>query len=259
MRKYRILLFTVMIATASVSHAQSFLDKLKKVVKEKTDTTTKTNTTITNSSVTAAVSSLSTTDVSSALKQALNTGVEDGVKKLGVENGFFGNSLVKILLPEKLQKIEKAFRAVGLGSLADQGVKLLNRAAEDAVTESVPIFANAITSMSFADAKKILLGSDTAATSYLQNKTTSQLVTAFKPKVEQSLGKVGADKVWSQLVSKYNAISHDNMTTDLNQYVTEGTISGVFKMVAQKEEGIRSSPALRTTSVLKNVFGALDK
>lgn len=202
--------------------------------------------------------SLTSTQISSGLKEALSLGVTEGVKKLGVTDGFLKNEAVKILMPEKLRKIDTTLRSIGLGSLADQGVKLLNRAAEDAVTEAAPIFTKAITSMTITDAKNILLGSDNSATNYLQGKTQSQLFTAFQPKVKASLGKVGADKVWSNLISKYNTFTGQAVTTDLNEYVTTETINGVFKMVAQKESGIRNTPAMRTTSILQKVFGAQD-
>jgi len=122
----------------------------------------------------------------------------------------------------------------------------------------VPIFANAITSMSFDDAKNILLGDSVAATNYLKGKTSEQLFTAFKPKVEGSLGKVGADKIWEQMISKYNGITNQSIETDLNTYVTQETVGGVFKMVAEKESAIRDNPVFRTTSLLKKVFGAVD-
>ena len=112
--------------------------------------------------------------------------------------------------------------------------------------------------MTFDDAKNILLGDSTAATDYLKGKTTEQLFTAFKPKVEGSLGKVGADKVWAQIISKYNGITRQDIETDLNSYVTQETVNGVFKMVAEKESNIRNNPVFRTTSLLKKVFGAVD-
>ncbi len=180
------------------------------------------------------------------------------MKKLALTDGFLKNEAVKILMPEKLRKVDMTLRSVGLGSLADEGVKLLNRAAEDAVTEAAPIFTNAITSMTITDAKNILLGSNNAATNYLQSKTQSQLFTAFQPKVKASLGKVGADAVWKNLISKYNTFTGQSVTTDLNEYVTTETINGVFKMVADKENGIRNTPAMRTTSILQKVFGAQD-
>ena len=202
----------------SVSAQAQILDIIKSTVKDKTGVDlntpikTGTSTTSTTPAKTATTSpvnlgSLTSTQISSGLKQALNMGVSEGVKKLGVTDGFFKNEAVKILMPEKLRKIDTTLRSVGLGSLADQGVKLLNRAAEDAVTQATPIFANAITSMTITDAKNILLGTDNAATSYLQSKTQSQLFTAFQPKVKASLGKVGADTLWKSLITKYNTLT----------------------------------------------------
>ncbi|VEH19883.1 Uncharacterised protein [Chryseobacterium nakagawai] len=265
----------------SISTQAQLLDILKSTVKDKTGidlnnpqapkvsttaTTTNTNTTTTTQTSTSTstktsplnVGNLTSTQISSGLKEALSIGVTDGVKKLALTDGFLKNEAVKILMPEKLRKVDATLRSVGLGSLADEGVKLLNRAAEDAVTEAAPIFTNAITSMTITDAKNILLGSNNAATSYLQGKTQSQLFTAFQPKVKASLGKVGADAVWKNLISKYNTFTGQAVTTDLNEYVTTETINGVFKMVADKESGIRNTPAMRTTSILQKVFGAQD-
>lgn len=263
----------------SISTQAQLLDILKSTVKDKTGidlnnpqapkgsttattTNTKTTTTVPTSTSTTTsplnVGNLTSTQISSGLKEALSIGVTDGVKKLALTDGFLKNEAVKILMPEKLRKVDMTLRSVGLGSLADEGVKLLNRAAEDAVTEAAPIFTNAITSMTITDAKNILLGSNNAATSYLQSKTQSQLFTAFQPKVKASLGKVGADAVWKNLISKYNTFTGQSVTTDLNEYVTTETINGVFKMVADKESGIRNTPAMRTTSILQKVFGAQD-
>jgi hypothetical protein len=265
---------TILLASGllfSVSAQAQLLDIIKSTVKDKTaidlntpvktSTGSTTSTTTSNTSTTTSpinLGSLTSTQISSGLKEALSLGVTEGVKKLGVTDGFLKNEAVKILMPEKLRKIDTTLRSVGLGSLADQGVKLLNRAAEDAVTEAAPIFTSAITSMTITDAKNILLGSDNAATSYLQGKTQSQLFTAFQPKVKASLGKVGADTVWKNLISKYNTLTGQAVTTDLNEYVTTEAINGVFKMVADKESGIRNTPAMRTTSILQKVFGAQD-
>ena len=241
------------------------LDVIKSTVKNSTgidiDKATKTTSTTSSGTSTTSsgtLSSLNSTQIASGLKEALNLGVTEGVKKLAVQDGFYKNELVKILLPEKLRAVDTKLRAVGLGKLSDKGLLLLNRAAEDAVTDAAPIFANAITSMTFDDAKTILLGSDNAATTYLQNKTQSQLFSTFEPKVKASLGKVGADSVWKQMISKYNLITGQNITTDLNEYVTTETINGVFKMVEEKESGLRNNAALRTTSLLQKVFGAQD-
>lgn len=255
----------------SVSAQAQILDAIKSTVKNQTGidlnnpkVPAQTSGTATNPKTTTTTSpinlgSLTSTQISSGLKEALNLGVNEGVKKLGVTDGFLKNEAVKILMPEKLRKIDTTLRSIGLGSLADQGVKLLNRAAEDAVTEAAPIFTKAITSMTITDAKNILLGSNNAATNYLQTKTQSQLFTAFQPKVKASLGKVGADKVWTNLISKYNTFTGEAVSTDLNEYVTNQTINGVFKMVAEKESGIRNNSVMRTTSLLQKVFGAQDR
>lgn len=264
---------TLILATGlffSVSAQAQIFDALKTKIKDKTGvdlnqiktisvTSTTTNTsanTSTTSSSAINVGNLTSTQISSGLKEALSMGVTEGVKKLGVTDGFLKNEAVKILMPEKLRVVDTKLRAIGLGSLADQGVKLLNRAAEDAVTEAAPIFTSAITSMTITDAKNILLGSNNAATNYLQTKTQAQLFKAFQPKVKASLGKVGADTVWKSLITKYNTFTGQAISTDLNEYVTTETINGVFKMVADKESGIRNTPAMRTTSILQQVFGA---
>ncbi|WP_027378323.1 DUF4197 domain-containing protein [Chryseobacterium daeguense] len=259
---------TAAILLFSISTQAQILDAIKSVVKDKTGvdlnapvksgTSTTPTTTAPTTSSPVNLGSLTSTQISSGLKEALSMGVTEGVKKLGVTDGFLKNEAVKILMPEKLRKIDTTLRSIGMESLADQGVKLLNRAAEDAVVEAAPIFTKAITSMTITDAKNILLGTDNAATNYLQSKTQSQLFTAFQPKVKASLGKVGADKVWAGLISKYNTFTGQSVTTDLNEYVTNETINGVFKMVAQKESGIRNTPAMRTTSILQKVFGAQD-
>ncbi|MBA5630523.1 DUF4197 domain-containing protein [Moheibacter lacus] len=207
---------------------------------------------------TAGIGGTTSLRISQGLKKALEFGVQEGVQKLGQKDGYFGNSMTKILLPQELQKVDKTLRDIGLGSLADEGLKLLNRAAEDAVTEAAPIFTNAITTMTFNDAKGILLGGDNSATQYLQSKTSTQLFTAFEPKVQNSLGKVGADKIWNQIITKYNTFTGQNVTTDLNAYVTEQAINGVFKMVAEKESGIRNNIGMRTTPLLQEVFGLQD-
>src|SRR5690606_22911588 len=159
----------------------------------------------------------------------------------------------KILLPQELQKVDNTLRNIGLGSLADEGLKLLNRAAEDAVTEAAPIFTNAITSMNFNDAKGILLGGDNAATSYLQNRTSSQLFNSFAPKFQNSFTIACAHHIWQLIITQYHHLTEQNITPALNAYVTQQAINGLFKIVAQKDEGIRINIGLRTTSLLQAV------
>ncbi|WP_313304003.1 DUF4197 domain-containing protein [Empedobacter sp.] len=263
-------LISAFAANAKAQDLQSIFGTLKKEVeKVNTQPTTQNNSTVkvVNSSTESKTISaesltklngLSNATVASGLKEALSLGLTDGIKSLGQKNGFYNNSIAKILMPEELQNVEKTLRSLGMGSLADKGIKLLNSAAEDAVSEAAPIFVNAVTSMTITDAKDILLGGNNSATNYLKLKTTSDLTKAFQPKVEASLGKVSADKVWNNLITKYNTLTGNQIDPNLNAYVTQQTINGVFNMVAEKEEGIRGNKALRTTSLLQQVFGAQD-
>ncbi|MDO4881285.1 MAG: DUF4197 domain-containing protein [Capnocytophaga sp.] len=209
----------------------------------------------TEQSQNTSTSGLSSLDISNGLKQALELGVSQGVDLLSKKNGYYDNNLVKILLPEQLQKVDKTLRQIGLGSLADQGIKLLNTAAEDAVNEAKPIFVSAIKNLTFSDATAILTGNKDAATQYLQKTTTSQLISAFSPKIKASLDKVGANDIWSQIMSKYNALPLVNpVNADLTSYVTEKAIDGLFLQVAKKEEDIRTNIGSRTTPLLQKVF-----
>jgi len=198
-------------------------------------------------------------DIAAGLKEALNNGITKEVTKLTATDGFFKNQAVKILLPTELQKVDKTLRNIGLSSLADEGLKVLNRAAEDAVKEATPIFVNAVKNMTFTDAKNILLGSDNAATTYLQSTTKTALYAKFSPVVQNSLGKVGADKVWANIITKYNAVP---LTTDVNpdltDYVTDKAMEGVFKMIAVEEKDIRKNLNARTSDLLKKVFAMQD-
>jgi len=203
---------------------------------------------------------LSNETIANGLKEALDLGIEKQVSKLTATDGFYKNELVKILLPEDLQKVDKTLRDIGLGSLADEGLKVLNRAAEDAVAEATPIFVNAVKEMSFTDAKNILLGSNDAATTYLETKTNTELYSKFNPVISESFKKVGADKIWSSIITKYNSIPlTNNVNPDLTDYVTEEALSGVYKMIAVEEEEIRTKYSSRTTDVLKKVFALQDK
>ncbi|MAW96517.1 MULTISPECIES: DUF4197 domain-containing protein [unclassified Leeuwenhoekiella] len=197
--------------------------------------------------------------IASGLRQALDFGIEKQVTKLTQKDGFYGNPLVKILLPEELQKVDRTLRSVGLSSLADEGLRVLNRAAEDAVSEATPIFVDAVKGITFTDAKNILLGNDTAATSYLQNRTQTALYAKFNPVIQNSFSKVGADKIWTDLITRYNALPLTNdVNPDLTDYVTNEALKGVYTMIAVEEKDIRTNLAARTTALLKRVFALQD-
>ncbi|QMU66747.1 MAG: DUF4197 family protein [Flavobacteriaceae bacterium] len=204
--------------------------------------------------------SISQEQIGNGLKQALHNGIKNQVSKLAKKDGFFKNELVKITLPPELKKVDKKLRKIGLGSLADQGILVLNRAAEDAIKTAIPIFINAVKTISFDDAKDILLGSQNAATLYLQNRTTTSLYKKFNPIIKNSLSKAGADKIWNELTSTYNRIPFvKKVTPDLTDYVTTQTLKGVFTMIEIEEKGIREKIGLRNTDVLRSIFALQDK
>ncbi len=202
---------------------------------------------------------LSNADIASGLREALDMGIDKQVSKLTQTDGFYKNELVKILLPEELQKVDKGLRDIGLGSLADEGLKVLNRAAEDAVKEATPIFVNAVKEITFTDAKNILLGQDDAATQYLTSKTQTALYDKFHPVINNSFTKVGADQIWANLINKYNAIPFTNdVNPDLTDYVTGEALKGVYTMIAVEEKEIRTKVGSRTTDLLRRVFALQD-
>ncbi|RKN79938.1 DUF4197 domain-containing protein [Ulvibacterium marinum] len=197
--------------------------------------------------------------IAQGLRQALDEGVDKQVSKLTLENGFFKNELVKIVLPEELRKVDKTLRDIGLGNLADEGLKILNRAAEDAVGEATPIFVDAIKGITFSDARNILMGNENAATLYLRNGTQTSLYSKFNPIIKESFEKVGADKIWSNLINKYNNLPFtNNVNPDLTDYVTTQALEGVFTMIAVEEKEIRDKVSARTTDILRKVFALQD-
>jgi hypothetical protein len=208
-----------------------------------------------DASAQGATGSLSTGDVVSGLKEALNNGVNKGTSTLSAVNGFFANAAVKILMPPEAEKVEKNLRSIGLGKQVDDAILSMNRAAEDAAKSAAPIFLDAIKEMSISDAWGILRGGDTAATAYLRKTTTVGLTNAFKPVIENSLEKVNATKYWNTVFTTYNKFSINKVNPDLTAYVTDKALYGIFYEIAQQEVQIRKDPVARTTDILKKVFG----
>lgn len=205
-------------------------------------------------------SAIGQTQIAAGLKEALQKGIDRQVVNLTKTDGFYNNSLVRIGLPSELQKVEKTLRDVGLGSLADEGIKALNKAASNAVKEATPIFVDAITGMTISDATNILMGNKNAATQYLQRTTKASLYKKFNPVIKSSFTKVGADKVWSNIITKYNAIpTVKKVNPDLTDYVTEEALTGVYTMIEKEEANIRTNVSARTTNLLKTVFAMQDK
>lgn len=210
--------------------------------------------------VTTLVKTSAPLDISAGLKEALNKGITVQVTKLTALDGFYKNEAVKILMPEELTRVESTLRKMGMGNLADEGIKSLNRAAEDAVKEATPIFVNAIKNISISDAKSILLGTENAATTYLQNSTSKDLYTKFSPVVQESIGKVGADVIWASIIKKYNSIPLiSKVNPDITDYITNKASEGVFKMIAVEEKNIRQNLSARTSGLLQQVFALQDK
>lgn len=205
-------------------------------------------------------SSLDNNTIAAGLREALDEGINKQVSKLTQKDGFNKNDLVRIMLPSELQKVDKTLRDIGLGSLADEGIKMLNRAAEDAVKEATPIFVNAVKGITFADAKTILLGQDDAATNYLKQGTQQELYSKFNPVIKKSFSKTGADEIWTNIINRYNSIPLVNkVNPDLTDYVTSQALDGVYTMIKLEEKTIRTNTAARTSKLLKSVFAMQDR
>ncbi|MEO6329346.1 MAG: DUF4197 domain-containing protein [Ginsengibacter sp.] len=198
--------------------------------------------------------SLTTAEISSGLKEALTIGAQKSADKLSATDGFLKDAAVKILLPAEVSKAESKMRMLGMGKLVDNTILSLNRAAEDASRSAAPIFIEAIKMITLQNALQILQGPDTAATFYLREATTPQLMAAFAPIIEAALNKVNATKYWKDFFSAYNTVAFSTVDTDINSYVTGKALNGIFYYVAEEEKNIRTNPAERVSDILKKVF-----
>lgn len=201
---------------------------------------------------------LSETDIANGLKEALTKGAKMAADSLTKTDGYYKNPLVKIPFPQDLAKMESTLRNIGLGSEIDKFVLSMNRSAENAAKESVPIFTNAITNMSFTDAKSILQGSDTAATSYLRKSTYQSLYTVFTPHIKKALDNNLVASQWANLTTTYNKLptTRTKVNTDIVAFTTNKALKGLFVKVAEEEGKIRNDASARTSDLLKKVFGA---
>ncbi len=198
---------------------------------------------------------LSDAKIGSGLKEALKVGTENTVNLTGKTDGYFLNEAIKILMPEKLQTLEKGLRMVGYGPQIDEFVLSMNRSAEQAAPHAKQIFWDAIGEMTFEDARKILSGNETAATQYFKEKTTGKLTTVFQPVVEKSMNEVGVTKQYNELVGRYQTIPFvKSETFDINHYVVTKALDGLFHVLGEEERKIRTNPAARVTDLLKEVF-----
>lgn len=207
----------------------------------------------------ASEAALSNEDVGNGLRDALVKGISIGADLAAKENGFYGNDLIKIPLPEELRNLESTMRRFGLGGEVDRVLLTINRGAESAAREAKPIFINAIRQLTIQDAFSILKGENDAATQYLKKTTSASLTDLFQPKIQASLDQVGATKNYSDLVNAYNALpTTQKINPDLNAYVTEKAIDGLFQLIALEELKIRENPAERTTAIMRRVFAVQD-
>ena len=216
---------------------------------------------------------LTETEVVSGLKEALITGARNSAQRLASENGYYGDVLIKILLPDEAKVIvDNISRIPGGSQLVEDVILRINRAAEDAAKEVAPIFVNSITQMTIRDAFNILNGADNAATQYLRNTTYNDLYALYKPKIQASTGKdivgnISTMDSWEALTGRWNTIANSAagrlanlkpVNTDLNDYLTNKALSGMFLKVEAEELKIRKEVSARVTPLLQKVFGSLD-
>lgn len=198
-------------------------------------------------------------DVANGLKQALNFGVDDSVKFLGKEGGYY-NSIYKIILPPEVKKVTDKLKIVpGFSNVEEVLIKKLNQGAEDAASKAGPIFFDAIKSMSFDDAMGILMGPKDSATTYLNDRTYNNLYSEFDPVIDNSLNKFAVQEYWGKAINAYNKIPFiEKANPDLGDYVTTEALKGLFSLVEKKELGIREDVSQRTTDLLRKVFEKQD-
>lgn len=206
------------------------------------------------------LSDLSNADATAGLKEALIQGAGKAVGKLGVVDGFFGNPQVKIPLPDSVQRAERVMRMFGMGKQADEVILRMNRAAEAAVPEARALLVNSVKQMSVADAKSILTGGDDAATQYFRKTTSGPMAEKFLPIVQKAMADVQLAQQYNKFAetgARYGLIKKEQ--ANLEQYVTQKALDGVYLMMAAEEKAIRKDPMGQASSLLKKVFGSLGK
>jgi hypothetical protein len=182
-------------------------------------------------------------------------GTGNAVALTGRPDGYFRNETIKILMPPKLRAVERGLRTAGLGRQIDDFILSMNRAAERSAPLAKDIFWSAIRDMSFDDARHILGGGDTAATEYFRGKTSDELAIAFRPVVEHAMNEVGASRRWDELMRRARSVPFVRIQTlDINAYVVTQALDGLFHVLSEEERKIRTDPAARVTSLLKDVF-----
>ena len=193
--------------------------------------------------------------VAAGLKEALRVGSERAVASTSTTDGFLGNQLIRIAMPDELATAAKTLRAVGFGGQVDAFEVGMNRAAEKASAEAKPVLVDAVSQMTLTDAMGVLRGGDTAATDYFRGKTSDSLRARFMPIIKDKMGQVGLYQQYNQLMSSYTALPlAQKPSFDLDGYVADQGLNGLFTTLAQEEKNIRANPAARTTDLLQKVF-----
>lgn len=199
---------------------------------------------------------LSNDKIIKGLKEALSRGADLASGRASQSDGFYRNPLIKIPFPQEARQMEQTLRSVGMSKQVDDFIRTLNRAAEEAAKKAAPVFIGAITRMTVNDGLGILRGGDHAATNFLKGATSSALAGEFRPVVKEALQKVEITRYWSPLVKKYNQIPMvKRMNPDLEAYVTDRAISGLFSLIAEEEAKIRKDPAATANALIQEVFG----
>ena len=198
---------------------------------------------------------LSNTEITNGLREALNVSTNNATGSASKINGFLNNPLIKIPFPPEVKIVETKARQFGMGSQVDRFVSTMNKAAEEASKQAAPVIINAIKGMTITDGLTILQGGDNAATNFLQNRTSAELTSKFSPIVKAAMNKVELTKFWNPIINAYNRIPGvSRKNPNLEQYVTQKALEGLFKLIAQEETKIRKDPASRVTDILRRVF-----
>ena len=199
---------------------------------------------------------LTNTEVISGLREALTVGTNNSTALTSKLDGFYKNPEIFIPFPPEVVKVKEKVEALGMKKQVDEFVMTMNRAAETASKEATPIFVNAVKEMTIADGFAILRGNDNAATMYLKEKTSGQLIVKFNPVVKNAIKKVHVTKYWNPVITTYNKIPFiDKQNPNLDDYITTKAMDGLFIMIEKEEKKIRKDPLARVTDILKRVFG----
>jgi hypothetical protein len=204
------------------------------------------------------VASLTNDQVAGGLKEALSRGITTAVSETGRPGGFENNPLIRIAMPPKLHPVEQGLRAIGMGSQVDGFEHSMNAAAEEAAPRAKAIFTDALRAMTFDDAKGILTGGNTAGTEFFKRTTSTQVSDAFRPVIEQAMAHTGVSEKFGSLMGSAPKLPFGKTPTfDINAYVLQKSVDGMFTMMGEEEKKIRTNPAAQVTPLLKTVFGRL--